>query len=355
VNEALLKRYKPKEQAVLSVPETQMSLVRFSGDGQLLLTAGWDGQVHRWRLGDGEPAALPAVAGHGGWVTGLVCHPSQQMAYSADSWGKLQAWDSAAESPQAAWSVAEAHDGWIQCLAISADGKLLATCGNDGFVRVWNAADGKLVRELPRRPHPVYSVAFHPAGESLVSGDLLGKVVETNLADGQEVRTFDAGILFAVSRLQDVGGVRYLTFDRDGKTLAAAGTIPSGGGTVQGEPCILLFDWADGKQLHKVVLGPKNECYVHELILHEEGFIIAVTSGTPGSGRLTFTIPGEEKPFFVGPNTLQNCHSVALHPDGQRLVVISTSRGSNGNGRPLKDGKYLGNHSPVTLMELGAA
>jgi len=355
VNESLLERYRPKEQTVLSVPETQMMLARFSSDGQLLLTAGFDGQVHRWRLGEGEPAALKAVAGHGGWVTGLVCHPKQSVAYSADSWGKLQAWDSSAEEPKPAWTVQQAHDGWIQCLAISPDGSLLATCGNDGCVRIWNAADGKPVRELPRRPHAVYSVAFHPAGERIVWGDLFGQVVETNLADGKEVRTFDAGMFYSLSRLQDVGGVRCLTFDRNGKTLAASGTVPSGGGTVQGEPTVLLFDWDSGKQLHKLTLGAKNECFVHEMMLHDEGFVIAVTSGTPGNGRLSFTKPGDEKPFFVGPNSMQNCHSVALHPGGKRLAVVSTSRGSNGNGRPLKDGKYLGNHSPITLMELGAA
>ncbi len=355
MNESLLKRYRLKEQTVLSVPETQMTLARFSSDSQLLLTAGFDGRVHRWRLGEGEPTELQAVGGHGGWVTGLVCHPEQAMAYSADSWGKLQAWDSQAEMPQPAWAIAEAHDGWIQCLAISPDGNLLATCGSDGYVRIWKAADGKKVRELPRRPHPVCSVAFHPSGEHLVWGDLLGHVVETNLADGEQVRTFDAGIFYMLSRLQDVGGVRCLAFDREGKTLAAGGTIPTGGGTVQGEPCVLLFDWASGKQLHKVVLGPKNECYAHEVILHDEGFLISVTSGTPGSGRLSFTVPGEAQPFLVAPNSIQNCHSVALHPSGQRLVVVSTSRGSNGNGRPLKDGKYLGNHSPITLMELGVA
>ncbi len=355
MNESLLERYRPKELTVLSLDEKQMTRARFSSDGKLLLAAGFDGQIHRWQINDAEFTPLAPVGGHGGWVTGLVCHPQQPLAYSSDSWGKLQAWDSAAEAPAPLWSVAEAHDGWIQCLAISADGKLLATCGNDGTVRLWNAADGKPVRELAQCPHPVFSVAFHPAGQSVVFGDLRGQVTEHSVADGKELRTFDAGIFYMLSRLQDVGGVFCLTFDRDGKTLAAGGTIPTGGGTVQGEPCVLLFDWASGKQTHKLVLGPKNECYVHEMLLHEDGFVMAVTSGTPGNGRLSFMVPGEEKPFFQGANTMQNCHSLARHPDGRRLAVVSTSRGSNGNGRRLNDGKYLGNHSPITLLEFQPA
>ena len=48
----------------------------------------------------------------------------------------------------------EAHQGWVRAVAVSPDGKLLATCGNDNLVKLWNAADGTLVDELrgPREP-----------------------------------------------------------------------------------------------------------------------------------------------------------------------------------------------------------
>ena len=42
----------------------------------------------------------------------------------------------------------------------------LATGGNDNMVRLWNLADGKLVRELPGHERHVYSVSFHPTGSS---------------------------------------------------------------------------------------------------------------------------------------------------------------------------------------------
>ena len=136
MNEQLIEQYKPTEVKVFSVPQTQMLLARFSSDGKLLLAAGCDSQIHRWSLDGAEHPALAPVAGHGGWVTGLVCHPGEAIAYSADSWGKLQAWNGAAETPQPLWQVEAAHDGWIQCLAISADGQQLATCSNNGQIRV---------------------------------------------------------------------------------------------------------------------------------------------------------------------------------------------------------------------------
>ena len=41
--------------------------------------------------------------------------------------------------------------------------------------------------------------------------------------------------------------------------------------------------------------------------------------------------------------------------DNRRFLLTSTNRGSNGNGRRLdKEGNYIGNYSPVHVMELPA-
>ena len=79
------------------------------------------------------------------------------------------------EKPQAVWKNPTAHDGWIHGLAVSPDGRLVATCGQDGLVRLWSAADGKLHKELSGHDAAVFRVQFHPGGESLVSGDLKGR------------------------------------------------------------------------------------------------------------------------------------------------------------------------------------
>lgn len=86
--------------------------------------------------------------------------------------------------------------------------------------------------------------------------------------------------------------------------------------------------------------------------MHPDGFLLAVTSGNPGTGKLLFHRLGDEQPFF-STTKMANCHSVSLHPDGRRLAVVATSKGSNGNGRRVdKDGNYIGNSSPVHLLEM---
>ncbi len=68
----------------------------------------------------------------------------------------------------------EAHRGWVRALGVSLDGKILASGGNDRIVRLWEAASGRLVHELSGHLNHVYSLEFHPDGQSLLSGDLRG-------------------------------------------------------------------------------------------------------------------------------------------------------------------------------------
>ncbi len=359
--------FTPKELKSLKT-DCQLGLARFSPCGKFLFAGGLDGTVRRWDAASNELSELPPLRGHGGWVQAIACSPHTALApsvpdapatasddlprlFTADSWGQLRAWRYDDAEPKPAWSINPAHDGWIRSIAVSPDGRRLATCGLDQIVRVWSAADGSKQLELTGHNEDVFCVAFHADGRSLVSGDFKGVIKHWDLATGTCQRDLDARVLFKLDRLQDVGGVRSLAFNQHGTMLAAGGTTPKVGGNVQGNPTILVFDWITGMQKHTLSLGGEGDGFVYDMHFHADGFLMAVTSGNPGAGKFLFIRPRDSQPFFVT-TKMPNCHSLAVHPSGTRIAVTATNGGSNGNGRQLKNGEYAGNWSPVHIWEL---
>ncbi len=363
--------------------DRQLCIARFSPCGKFLAAGAMEGTVRRWSVVEkpkpavdlelpDEPAKkalpkntkpapaeppvdlvpLPHLTGFNGWVQNIAFHPKDKVLYVADTWGKLIATDIEGDAPKPRWENATAHDGWIRRLAISPDGQHLATCGRDQFVRVWTTA-GKLVVEH-RLEEDVFSVAFAPEGKVIAFGDAKGRVTLWDFGTKKVVREFNASVFYKLSRLQDVTGLRVLAFIDGGKSLLVGGCEPAGGGFLEGAPMLLKFDTATGKQETQWKFGEAKDGFVLDAAAHPEGYVILVTSGQPGSGKIMFLRPGEKDPFYT--TTLANCHSVTLHPDHKRFAVAAMNKASNGNGRQLtKDGSYAGNTSPVHLFEIPAA
>jgi WD40 repeat protein len=326
----------------------QLWQARYSPCGKLLCAAGYDGLVHRWDISGDEPHALAPLTGHNGWVQCLAY--AGDCLFSADSWGQLACWTYAEESPSPQWKHDRAHAGWIRGLAISPDQSLVASCGNDSVVRVWSTADGAFLHELPGPGGKVYSVGFHPHGESLVIGDAKGVIRDWGLQSARVVRQLDASPLYRLDRIQECGGVRQLSFDAGGELLLAAGQKTPSGGFATGMPAVLLFDWKTGKQTQEMWYGANDEGYVYDAQFHPAGFVMACASAFPGKGPFWFWQPGQPQPFYVGEG-LTNGHSLSLHPQGGPLALL-IDVSANGNGRLLKDGKYTGGSAKIVFLKL---
>lgn len=339
----------PREIKTLKA-EQQVCSARFTPCGKFLVAGCFDGLIRRWDAATDDFAELEPVAGHGGWVQAIVFRAEGELLYSVDSWGLLCCWNYGAAKPQATWKVAAAHDGWIRSVAVSPDGKLVATGGADRKLRLWGADDGKKVKEIDAGAD-LFCVLFHPDGKSVVTGDFKGFVTQWDVETGDRVRQFDATVLNKLNRLQDIGGVRCLTFDTAGTTLFCGGTKPENGGNVQGVPTLLAFDWSTGNATKTLALGNNGDVYACDAVFHPQGYLLIVTSGNPGTGKLLFQRIAEDAPFIDIKKP--NCHSIALHPAGQRIAVVTTNANSNGNGRRIgKADEYPGNFSPIFVFDL---
>jgi WD40 repeat protein len=108
-------------------------------------------------------------------------------------------------------------------VAISRDGKTLATGSWDGTVRLWEVATGKEVRRLAF-PGAAGSLAFSPDGKTLAAGNLAGPVRLWDLATGEETaRLVGHQGQFPLRLLPRGGRVCSLAFSADGARLVSGG------------------------------------------------------------------------------------------------------------------------------------
>jgi WD40 repeat protein/tRNA A-37 threonylcarbamoyl transferase component Bud32 len=78
---------------------------------------------------------------------------------------KVRIWDMATLSPRSTLP----HRDNVVSACFSADGRTLATGGDDGIVRLWNVALGEEMLALDAPPIPVHAVAFSPDGSTLAA------------------------------------------------------------------------------------------------------------------------------------------------------------------------------------------
>lgn len=290
---------------------------RFDPSGEYVFAGAQDNNIVRYHLGTKKKAELK---GHKSWVRAMAFAGKEKLLFSGDWAGRLIAWPVDGDSPSEKWTIV-AHKGWLRALSVSPDGKTLASCGNDHLVKLWSIPDGKLLTTLRSHEWHVYNVAFHPDGKQLVSADLRGNVKVWDLAKESVSREMDAKVLYKYDQGfgADIGGVRSMAFSGDGSLLACAGiTNVSNAFAGVGNPLVVLFDFASGKQ--KLLLRPKVafQGTAWGVAFHPQGFILGVGGG---NGGVLWSWKGSD-PLAAYTMTLpNNARDLDLHPDKRRIAV----------------------------------
>jgi WD40 repeat protein/tRNA A-37 threonylcarbamoyl transferase component Bud32 len=142
-----------------------------SADGTTLATAGADrgGGVKLWNVATG---AFLGDVGDARSVGDVAFSPSgRDIAFIHDVSGYAEIWNVGRRSRIAMLPFRRDTSEYVgYAVAFSPDGELLATGGVDTVVRLWDARNGKLLRELEHGAGGVQSLEFSPDGTVLAIG-----------------------------------------------------------------------------------------------------------------------------------------------------------------------------------------
>jgi RNA polymerase sigma factor (sigma-70 family) len=254
--------------------------------------------------------------------------------------------------------------GWPYCHAFSPDGKTLVTSGADGIIGFWDVATGEKTREITGHPNGVMTVALSGDGQLLAT---LGATAQRslpggpsysfsfdrfiriwNVATGKEVRQLAMPLVESGrpgprdfhGDFYGSKGRTFMTFAPDGTTLIGAGD----------DGVIRFWDPAAGKEVRRVSLGYRGTA---TMAIAPDGKTYAVAAGGgPSSVFLVDAASGQL--LFPQIGHSRAVQSLALTPDCGTLAtlggdnVIRLWDPVSGRERP----GLIGDERTVTAMSL---
>ncbi len=165
-----------------------------------------------------EPKLLSTFVGHSDEVRAVAISPDGKTLASGGADNTIRLWDVATGKEQAALPTVmpKIAEFLVDSLAFSPDGKTLASGTGGNKVDLWDVSTRKctnLLNEESQFASPL--VVFSPDGKAFASG---GRCI-------REIRLWDVatGKLGATLEGHDLYGVKALVFQRDGKTLISVG------------------------------------------------------------------------------------------------------------------------------------
>ncbi len=176
----------------------------------------------------GQKPELAIQTGHSGYINAVAYSPNGRIVASGGVDQTVKLWD--VETGLEVRTL-RGHSSAVQALRFSPDGRWLASGGTDVVINLWDVETGRIVRKFDGHQMTVTSLAFSPDGRTLVSGGMDQNILvwDVATADIRQVIVPDDKAVYK--------GLVLMALSPDGRTLASGGEITK------------LWDVATGREL----------------------------------------------------------------------------------------------------------
>jgi serine/threonine protein kinase len=176
-----------------------------SADGQVVLTA----QGVSVRVWDSAGRELLKLHGHTNAVRGIALTGDGRLALTGGDDRTLRLWEVCSGRELGRLT---GHKGQVTSVALSADGRLAVSADRDQGLRLWDVSRRRELRSFTGPRGPVLSVALSPDSKTILSGHFDTTVRLWEIGTGKELRRFSghrqmvACVLFAAGGRTPVSG-----------------------------------------------------------------------------------------------------------------------------------------------------
>jgi WD40 repeat protein len=206
----------PKRIQMIRTPGRVLDIA-YSPDGRFLAAGDSTGHVNVWSL---DSIQKVSSLNHGGWVDSIAFSRDGKLLATSASAGSGKSLRNRANSVLV-WDIANETEVLLVepgsptlAVALSPDGRLLATGGHNGFARLWDVSEHrellKMYHGTDNSVHFVKAVVFSPDGSLLATGGSDKQVHIWKVADSTEL-----------TRFNHEGRILSVNFSRSGEVFAA--------------------------------------------------------------------------------------------------------------------------------------
>ena len=186
-----------------------VTALAFSNDRWYLASGSSDKTVRIWDLV--QKKVIHTLSGHKGYICEVSFLPDNLRVVSASDGddNNLILWDAMSGKRL---KQMEGHTKKVNAIAVSPNGKTIASGSDDKTIRLWDGRDGSFIKVLARMERGAGSLSFSPDGKKILTG----------IGD-QDSDQYYSCRLFAVP-----SGRELYAFDRYKNTVPATGFSPDG-------------------------------------------------------------------------------------------------------------------------------